>query len=91
VFVRREDVERFIAEVRGDDPEPASKLRVEEREPDGGGAISLGNDLQLLVTARGIDKAFMHPLRIKANGDEEDVVAYQAKVKVLTAENVPTA
>jgi len=39
--------------VRGDDPEPASKLRVEEREPDGGGAISLGNDLQLLVTARG--------------------------------------
>ena len=43
------------------------------------------------MTARGIDKAFMHPLRMKANGDEEDVVAYQAKVKVLTAENVPTA
>jgi hypothetical protein len=54
-------------------------------------AISLRNDLQLLVTARGIDKAFLHMLRMKANGDEEDVVAYQAKVTVLTAENVPTA
>jgi len=28
---------------------------------------------------------------MKANGDEEDVVAYQAKVKVPTAENVPMA
>lgn len=32
VFVRREDAERFIAEVRGDDPEVAEKLRIEERE-----------------------------------------------------------
>jgi hypothetical protein len=31
-FVRREDAERFIAEVRGDDPEAAAKLRIEERE-----------------------------------------------------------
>jgi hypothetical protein len=33
----------------------------------------------------------MHMLRMKATGDEEDVVAYRAKVKVPTAENVPTA
>ena len=32
VFVRREDAERFIEEVRGDDPEVAEKLRIEERE-----------------------------------------------------------
>jgi hypothetical protein len=31
-FIRREDAERFIEEVRGDDPELASSLRVEERE-----------------------------------------------------------
>ena len=37
VFIRREDAERFIAEVRGDDPEIAVKLRVEERELAAGG------------------------------------------------------
>ena len=31
VFIRREDAERFIEEVRGDDPEVAAKLRIEER------------------------------------------------------------
>ncbi len=31
-FIRREDAERFIEEVRGDDPDLASYLRVEERE-----------------------------------------------------------
>ena len=31
-FIRREDAERFIEEVRGDDPEVAAKLRIEERE-----------------------------------------------------------
>ena len=30
-FVRREDAERFIEEVRGDDPDLTSYLRVEER------------------------------------------------------------
>jgi len=35
-LVRREDAERFIEEVRGDDPEVAAKLRVEERELDTG-------------------------------------------------------
>ena len=29
MFVRREDAERFIEEVRGDDPEAAEKLRIE--------------------------------------------------------------
>ncbi len=29
---RREDAEQFIREVRGDDPEMAAKLRIEERE-----------------------------------------------------------
>jgi hypothetical protein len=37
VFIRREDAERFIAEVRGDDPEVAAKLRIEERELEAGG------------------------------------------------------
>jgi hypothetical protein len=37
VFIRREDAERFIAEVRGDDPEMAAKLRLEERELEAGG------------------------------------------------------
>lgn len=32
VFIRREDAERFIEEVRGDDSEVAAKLRIEERE-----------------------------------------------------------
>jgi hypothetical protein len=32
VLLTREDAERFIAEVRGDDPELASHLRIEERE-----------------------------------------------------------
>ena len=37
VFVRREDAERFIEEVRGDDPEVPAKLRIEEREFEAGG------------------------------------------------------
>ena len=37
VFVRREDADRFIEEVRGDEPEMAAKLRIEERELDIGG------------------------------------------------------
>jgi hypothetical protein len=40
VFIRREDAERFIEEVRGDDPELAESLRIEERELEAGG---LGN------------------------------------------------
>ena len=37
VFVRREDAERFIEEVRDDDPEIAAKLRIDERELEAGG------------------------------------------------------
>jgi hypothetical protein len=37
VFIRREDAERFIEEVRGDDSELASHLRIEERELGVGG------------------------------------------------------
>ncbi len=36
VFIRREDAERFIEEVRGDDPEIAATLRIEERELEAG-------------------------------------------------------
>jgi hypothetical protein len=36
VFIRREDAERFIEEVCGDDPELASYLRIEERELEAG-------------------------------------------------------
>ena len=32
VFVRREDAERFVEEVRGDDLDVGAKLRIEERE-----------------------------------------------------------
>ena len=32
MFIRREDAEREIEEVRGDDPEMAAKLRIEERD-----------------------------------------------------------
>jgi len=35
VFVRCQDAERFIEEVRGDDPEAADKLMIEERELEG--------------------------------------------------------
>jgi hypothetical protein len=38
VFMRRQDAERFIEEVRGDDPGLAVKLRIEERELGDGGA-----------------------------------------------------
>ena len=31
MFIRREDAEWFIEEVRGDEPEMAAKLRIEER------------------------------------------------------------
>jgi hypothetical protein len=37
VFIRREDAERFINEIRGDDPEVAAKLRIEERQLEAGG------------------------------------------------------
>ena len=37
VFIRREDAEKFVEEVRRDDPEVAATLRVEERELDPGG------------------------------------------------------
>ena len=37
VVVCHEDAERFVEEVRGDDPEAAAKLRIEERELEAGG------------------------------------------------------
>jgi hypothetical protein len=37
VFVRREDGERFIEEIRGDDPVVEADLRIEERELEAGG------------------------------------------------------
>jgi hypothetical protein len=36
VCVRREDAERFIEEIRGDDPDLAKALRIEERELEAG-------------------------------------------------------
>jgi hypothetical protein len=35
-FLRREDPERFVEEVRGDEPELARTLRIEERELEAG-------------------------------------------------------
>lgn len=40
VFVRREDAERFIETVRGDDPAIAAKIRIEERELEGGDSVN---------------------------------------------------
>ena len=38
VFIRREDAEQLHrGGARGDDPEAAAKLRIEEREPEAGG------------------------------------------------------
>ena len=37
MFIRREDAERFIEEVRGDDLEMAAKLRIEESALEAGG------------------------------------------------------
>ena len=37
VFVRRGDAERFIEEIRHDEPELAEPLRIEERELEAGG------------------------------------------------------
>jgi hypothetical protein len=34
-FLRREDAERFVERVRGDEPELAGHLRIEERELEG--------------------------------------------------------
>ena len=39
-FIRREEAERFIEEVRGDDPEIAAKLRIEERELEAAGRLA---------------------------------------------------
>jgi hypothetical protein len=39
-FIRREDADRFIEEVRGDDPGIAAKLRAEERKLEAGGLNS---------------------------------------------------
>ena len=36
-FIRREDAERFVEEIRGDEPELAESLRIEERELRAGG------------------------------------------------------
>jgi hypothetical protein len=40
VFVRRKDAEHFIEEIRGDDPEIAAKLRIEDRELEGVGELN---------------------------------------------------
>lgn len=40
-FVRRQDAERFIEEVRSDDPDLASYLRIEVRGLQAGGALGL--------------------------------------------------
>jgi len=37
VFRLRQDAERFIEEARGDDPDLATKLRIEERKLEAGG------------------------------------------------------
>jgi hypothetical protein len=50
-------------------------------------ATHLGRDIELVVTCRVASKGFTHATRIKGDG-EEDVVGYQVKLKVLSAEAV---
>jgi hypothetical protein len=53
VFVRRKDAQRFIDEIRGDDPELAKPLRIEERElQTGGRARTRGRPLLALKASR---------------------------------------
>ena len=40
VFIRREDAERFLEQIRRDDPELVKPLRIEERELKAGGLTS---------------------------------------------------
>jgi hypothetical protein len=44
IFVRREDAERFIEEIRGDDPELAKPLRIEERELEAASHLPAGRE-----------------------------------------------
>jgi len=50
--IRRADAERFIEEVRGDEPEMAAKLRTEERELEAGGLNSADERDRLAATDR---------------------------------------
>jgi hypothetical protein len=45
-FIRREDAERFIEEVRGDDPDLPSYVRIEERELGGCSGFPKAADLE---------------------------------------------
>jgi len=49
-------------------------------------AMALGRDIDLAVVARISSKGFVHSVRI--SDGEEDVVAYQAKVKVVGVDAV---
>ena len=51
-FIRREDAERFVEEVRGDEPELASYLLIEERELKTGGAELLAGSRRPLKRSR---------------------------------------
>ena len=48
-FIQREDAERFIEKVRGDDPELASYLRIEERELEAGGRAELAAPVPVVL------------------------------------------
>ena len=37
IFIRRQDAERFIEDIRSDDPKLVETLRIEERELEAGG------------------------------------------------------
>ncbi len=51
-FIRREDAERFVEDVRRDDPEVASYLRIEERKLEAGGAeLRRGRGAEVAVGA----------------------------------------
>jgi hypothetical protein len=59
VYVRREDAERFIDEIRDDEPELAESLRIEERELETG-----GQNLGCWLTLGGAGAASRYPVGI---------------------------
>ena len=68
MFIRREDAKRFVEEVRGDDPEVAAKLRIEERDLEKAGrrnyqcqAGPLESRLALIVELRRSHAVVGHP------------------------------
>ena len=79
VFVRREDAERFIEEIRGDEPELAKPLRIEKRARARGERAELDDRAGLLTSSPcgGLTCPECHRRRSGATGPQP-VAPYRA-------------